>query len=852
MPAGDQHKNNISDIVEMQSNYPLLVRLRVEQLLTKAIECPLVIVTAGAGYGKTRAVTRFLLSRQEEKIMISLNQRDNNPARFWEHYTHVLGTYNSQLGQRLAEIDFPKKTMMHQYYEIIDDALSEKKDYIVVFDDFHCITNSEVLDFFNSLIEYPSKRTFSFIIISRTEPALNIMAQIMKGSVAFVSEDDLRFTKQEIGAFLKGIGVSLTADNLAAVCADTKGWAFSLNLIGMSLKKTKNVQFARSSTKSSIFKLLNEQLFSTASPRLRHFLVQLSLIDFLSVPVIKAMAKDQELIAEFESFSSFIRYDTYLNAYRIHHLLLDFLLEQQDILTDDEKQEAWQMAATWCVENKQFLDAISYYEKMGQYASICEIIDRDFPQQQSPSCAAFLLQVFENAPKGAFDDILMSYVLHMRSLLSLNRVEDAVDLANKVIKEYKNLPVSYVNCRVLLGAYIALGVASWMRATLTDVYDFDLYFERVNYYHNSCHSEYAGTGSSHHVSAYASMVGTTRAGAFEDYIAAMERTAPKAILCLNGNMAGLDYLAKGELLFYKADLKQAEIHVKTAFSQANQYGQYEIRNRALYYLLRIYIAQGKYENINWVINQLELQLDIDQYHERQTTYDIVSAWYYTLVGSTGFVAPWLSEAIEEDAFGEYVMNFVNLIKARIFYETQRYQELLYFTQSNTRLKHFLLGRIEIKVLEALCQYQMKNRSLAFEALESAYQLSKSNDFLMPFIEHGKHMRTLTTAAKKSDICKIPDAWLEDVNRRSAVYAKQLNLVINDYRDANGLSSDVQLSALEKRVLSNLVNGLSRSEIAAQLDLSINTIKSVINMVYLKLDVKGRSEAIRVAVERKLL
>jgi LuxR family maltose regulon positive regulatory protein len=835
-----------------QPDQQLLKRDRIDQLLTRALlSCFIVVVTAGAGYGKTRAVNGFLRRRGEDRLAMQLSERDNLPARFWENFTHTVGRYNPQLGARLVSLGFPSISLMEQYREIVEDELSRAKGYILALDDFHNLTNPEVLGFFNAAIARPHGK-ISLIIVSRTEPALNLMPSIMKGQVAFITEDELRFTRQETSDFFKKIGVSLTADTLAAVCADTDGWAFSVNLVGMSLTKANNARYVRSAMKSNVFKLMDAEVFSVASPRLQHFLVRLSLIEFLSVDLVRALAGDEGLIAELAAACSFIRYDSYLDAYRIHRLLLDFLAKRQGMLSEEEKRETWHTAARWCMDNGHKIDAVAYFEKAGDYAGIADFITHGFPQQIPPASAQFLLRVFEDAPPGAFEGVLIHPVLHMRILLSLSRIEDAVALAQKVVRAYEAMPVSRASCRVLCSAYIALAVASWMRAPVTDVYDFDYFFERDSHYFKLFPYEFSGAAASQTVSAYASMVGTARAGAFEEYLGAMERSAPIATACLNGNMAGLDTLAAGELLFYKADLKSAEIKLKTAFAEAEKHRQHDIRNRALSYLLRIYLASGKYESASWAIKQLEAQLSREAYHERQLTYDIVIGRYYILIGSTDFVASWLGEEIEESAFGEYVMDFANLMKALLLYTGERYEELLNFAQSETRVKRFLLGRIELKVLEALCHYQMNNRAPAFEALECAYRLSQSNGFLMPFVEQGKHMRTLTAAARKSGLRAIPDDWLDDVNQRASVYAKRLNLVAGEYRNANGLSGDARLSALESKVLGALVDGLSRSEIAAQLNLSINTVKTVINMVYLKLGAKGSAEAIRIAVERKLL
>ena len=71
----------------------------------------------------------------------------------------------------------------------------------------------------------------------------------------------------------------------------------------------------------------------------------------------------------------------------------------------------------------------------------------------------------------------------------------------------------------------------------------------------------------------------------------------------------------------------------------------------------------------------------------------------------------------------------------------------------------------------------------------------------------------------------------------------------------GASSIVPIEALsqqELRVLRLLVAGLSNADIAQELVVSTNTIKTQVKSIYRKLNIKSRNEAREVARELKLL
>jgi LuxR family maltose regulon positive regulatory protein len=834
-------------------NRTYLDRPRINKLLNDALRLPVVTVSAGAGYGKTKAVYSFLLKYDAVTTWIQLSKRDNLAPRFWENITRTVALYNKRFSERMMDIGFPETDgQFEKYLAILEDEVPPNEKNVMVFDDFHLIEDRSVLNFIKRSVQSPSSNVTT-ILISRTEPDIGTVSMISKGLVVSIHESDLRFTEEETAQYFRWMGIALTSHNVSNIYNDTAGWTFATHLIGLSLKKSPSLKReARIAMKTNVFKMIENEVFLMISERLRRFLIRLSLIEYLSTELVSILADDETLVDEMREISSFVRYDIYMHAYLIHHLFLDYLRQKQGILTEEEKRGTYLKAARWCDENDYKIDAISYYDKAGEYEAIVWIVYH-FPNQIPFNQAKFVLDIYDRAPVEVLERIAPYHLQRSRLLMSMGRYEEAIADINDRIKKYSALPSSDFNNRVLCGAYLALGVTRYLMTPHVDTYDFDVPIEKANYYYNLSPYPEAGAVTSISLSTWVLTVGTARNGAMEEYIETLTRAIPCAANVLNGYMYGLDDLSKGELQFYKGELKAAEKFLKRALHKADERGQHEVKNRTLFYLLRIAAAQGNFERIQALLKDLETQIGMKEYGSRFITYDIVLSWYYSLIGQPQFVANWIKGHFANGPLAAFNADFGNFIKAKFFYAEKRYYELLsFFGSGQAASEEVLIGRLEKSVLEAVCQYQVKDREASLAALRKAYDLALSNSLTMPFIELGKDMRTLTTAAMRDNNCDIPRQWLEMINRKAATYAKRLLLIVSEYKKANKLEDDALLSPREKDVLNDIYHGLSRSEIAASRNLSVNTVKMVLNTVYSKLGADNIADAIRIAFDRKLI
>jgi DNA-binding CsgD family transcriptional regulator len=152
---------------------------------------------------------------------------------------------------------------------------------------------------------------------------------------------------------------------------------------------------------------------------------------------------------------------------------------------------------------------------------------------------------------------------------------------------------------------------------------------------------------------------------------------------------------------------------------------------------------------------------------------------------------------------------------------------------------------------ACVHYQTKERESALEMLREAYSAASPNAITAPFIEQGRDMRTLASAALREAEGDYA-LWLGEIRRRSASFAKTQSLMISAYEKSHGAGFAARLSARERDILRDLYTGLSRGEIAAKQAISVNTVNSVLGSLFNKLGANGTVDAVRIAAEEKLV
>jgi len=827
-------------------------RPRLNQLFTEAARYPLVVICAGAGYGKTSAVHDFVEEYQAVTTWIQLSERDNVGARFWESYTHSLTKVNLPLAKATSKLGFPDtREKLNHYKDLLHD-LVEMKKRIIVLDDFHCIEEPAVIRFTEECILQSMPPETSVFLISRSTPGINIAGLVYRGQIFNISENDLRFTESELVQYFRRLDISPNKECLREIMKDTGGWTFAISLIARSYQKAPGYSgYVRNAMKTNIFRLMETEIWNGITGRLQNFLTRLSLIDHLSVDFIAKLAESEEgLIADLEKQSAYVRRDNYINAYLIHPLFLEFLRTKQESITEKQKQETYAAAGDWCVHNGFKMDAILYYEKTGNYQAILLIL-AGLTTQIPQDIAKYAAVILDRAPEEVFDKVEFLADMHLRTYICQGLLKQSLDLVKHYEAKFLKLPeTDSIKKRTLSRLYICWTYIRCLMSVTDDVFDYDIYIEKAC---KCVHEADSGKLDIYYPGAWINFAGSSRKGSPEEFIAAISRN--QALLqksYIKGFMTGELELAQGELEFYRGDTSSAASYITLAVKQARSEKQFGLMHRALLYILRIALAQGNFSLAEQTLKDIKAQLDETEYLNRFFDYDISLSWYYCFLGMPENTVDWLKEDFMPYSHAACIDNFANQIKARYCYATRNYPPLLLYIEEMKRRESFLFGRIEMLAIEACVHYKLKNKEKAFAALRDAYETALPNGIVMPFIEMGKDMRTLTSALQKESKKTVPASWLEDISRKAATYAKRRSHIITKYTQATGITGNVVMSPRETDILTDISHGLSRNEIAAERGLSINTVKMVINNIHYKLGAENLADLIRIAVERKLI
>ena len=379
----------------------LTERLRLDERLVEALHngCPLVLVTAPAGFGKSTLVSAWLRKQTIPSSWLSLDSSDNDPGQFLSYLVGALQVIDSSIGlNQMNRIQTAESADAEAVYadvmkNLVNEIADQPNHFLLVMDDCHLLKNQTVLRLLNFLVEHQPVQ-IRLILISREDLPLPISRLRVRRQVIEIRQVNLQFLPEEAGDFLReGMGIKqLTADDILALEQRTEGWIAGLQLAGLSIKSDPDpAHFIKSFTGSDryILDYFMEEVFTRQTEEIQKFLLATSILERfcapLSATVLGELYEDstgpktasQSTLEQLEHSNLFlIPLDNQRQWYRYHHLFNDLL---QHALSHKHHQKIPAMhlrGSQWFEANGFIPEAVKHAFKARDWMYAAELVER--------------------------------------------------------------------------------------------------------------------------------------------------------------------------------------------------------------------------------------------------------------------------------------------------------------------------------------------------------------------------------------------------------------------------------------------------------------------------------------------
>jgi LuxR family maltose regulon positive regulatory protein len=347
-------------------------------------------VSAPAGFGKSTLLSAWAQEpeRRARVAWLSLDKGENDLARFLAYMVAALRTVEAGLGKELVtSLQSPGAIKTDLLLtSLLNDIAALPDQLILVLDDYHVIESRPVDEAVAFCLDHLPPQ-FHLVIASRIDPTLPLSRYRARGQMTEVRADDLRFTPDEVSAFLnQTMGFNLSIEETTALETRTEGWIVGLQMAALSISSLEQANeindFINRFTGGDhyIQDYLTEEVLQRQPADIRDFLLLTAILDRLSASVCDAVTgrDDSQVILEnLEASNLFLSpLDNERTWYRYHHLFADLLRQRLQLAFPDRLDELNARASHWLESNGFTRKAIAHALVMEDKRPAADLIER--------------------------------------------------------------------------------------------------------------------------------------------------------------------------------------------------------------------------------------------------------------------------------------------------------------------------------------------------------------------------------------------------------------------------------------------------------------------------------------------
>ncbi len=205
---------------------------------------------------------------------------------------------------------------------------------VLILDDFHELRSPRLSEQLDMLLRHAPDK-LRLVIGSRADPQLSLHRLHLEGRMAELRCADLAFTMEEAATMFMIAGLELSSDQVEALHERTEGWAAGLRLAALSLEASDDVdELIRTFTgdERTVADYLVEEVLQRQPDEIRDFMMRTSVVELLTPELADVLTRRSDgarILEALERSNAFVSRVGVHGAWYRYHTMFGELLRSQ-------------------------------------------------------------------------------------------------------------------------------------------------------------------------------------------------------------------------------------------------------------------------------------------------------------------------------------------------------------------------------------------------------------------------------------------------------------------------------------------------------------------------------------------
>jgi LuxR family maltose regulon positive regulatory protein len=399
-----------------------------------------VLVCAPAGSGKTVLLRSWIeAAGLEDRVgWVSVERTERDAQRFWLALINALAGAVGVVQRVGPAPTFNGRAVVEQ---VLMDLESLEDPGVLVIDDLHELDSSDALD---SLEVFLASLRWGLrvVLVTREDPRLGLHRLRLSGQLAELRAPELRFSMEETVELLASEGIKLSDGAAARLYERTEGWAAGLRLAAISLTHHPDPErFVTefSGSERNVAEYLLAEVLERQTPEVREMLLRTSVLERVCGPLADFLTGGvgaERMLQKLEDANAFV---TSLDArrfwFRYHHLFADLLALELRRAAPAAVGSLHRAAAEWHEQQGFILEAIRHAQAAPDWALASRLLADhhiDLTFDGRIESVAQLLSAFPEDVVGGDAELALAFATARLLDGSLERSASFLDLARRL------------------------------------------------------------------------------------------------------------------------------------------------------------------------------------------------------------------------------------------------------------------------------------------------------------------------------------------------------------------------------------------------------------------------------------